>query len=225
MIVVAARCYNGMKHIDRFLKGYSWADKIIISDGGSTDGSREYLETCDVDLLYFDFGEVVNGYFWNTDAPHINFVLDNAKSYSPSWIVFDDLDCNPNTALRQNARSILESCNSPQVNTFRLYLWGDTGQYFPKMNGHFDSRYTSLWAWRPSEIEIRADPEVRHGTMIGLSSNPSIIEPPNCLLHRSWYPETIQQKIDRYNSIGLPMSHPRDFAGDLQPLPEWANDL
>jgi len=221
MIVVAARCYNEMKNIDSFLEGYSWADKIVISDGGSTDGSREYLQTKDVQLLTFDSGEVVNGYFWNMDAPHINFVLDYAKSLDPDWIVFDDLDCHPNPSLKQSARWRLENSEKPQVNAFRLYMWGED-QYFPKMNGYFDNAYASLWAWKPKELNIHADPDVRHGTIVGLTSNPHIIQIPNCLLHYSWHPDTIEQKVRKYNAIGLPMNFPLDFAGTPEPLPEWA---
>ena len=44
-IVVAARCYNNEKHIERFLHGYSFADRIVVSDGGSTDNSIQLLKT------------------------------------------------------------------------------------------------------------------------------------------------------------------------------------
>lgn len=233
-IIVAVRCYNESRHIARFLKGYEFCNKIVISDGGSTDGSVEIIKAhplyqSKIQLLSFDGGETVNGQFWNTDAPHMNYVLDAAKELKPDWLLFDDMDCNPNWLLRDSARYILESLppHETQVNAFRLYLWGETGRYFPFMNRNFDPAYTSLWGWRPGHLDIRADPNVRHGTLIGTNPSPYNIELPFCLLHRSWYPDTIQAKVDRYNALGLPMNHPLEHPesyGKLEPLPEWAVD-
>src|SRR5688572_20833692 len=205
-IVVAVRCYNEAHNVERFLKGYSFADQIVISDGGSDDGTVEMLQGRDkVTLLHFDQYEEHNGFRWNPDHPHMNFVLDYAKSLNPDWLIFDDFDCVPNADLRKDARGILElyteSKNVWQVNVFRLYLWGDD-QYFPAMNNYFDPNYTSLWAWRPDKQNIYADPSVRHGTLLGLSYNYKL-DTPHCLLHKSWNPETIDQKINKYNSVGL----------------------
>jgi len=220
-IVVAARCRNGIKHIPSFLKGYDFADEILVSDGGSTDGSVEFLRLSGVRLIHFDQEETINGETWNPDAPHINYVLDYAKSLNPDWIVFDDLDCHPNQGLREDARWILETTPMNQINVFRLYLWGEN-KFFPAMNGNFNLDYTSLWAWRPKELDIRADPNIKHGTIVGMSKEFDIIAPPYCLLHKSWSPETIDAKTRRYNALGLNMDHPLQFAGELQDLPEWA---
>ena len=224
-IVVAARCYNEINNVERFLKGYSFADEIVISDGGSDDGSVEALQGRDkVTLLHFDHYIEAGGFRWNEDAPHMNYVLDYAKSLSPDFLLFDDFDCNPNEFLRNKAREILENCDQPQINAFRLYLWGDSGKYFPAMNNNFDINYTSLWGWKPKEINIYADPGQKHGTMVGLSGTPRQLETPLCLLHKSWHPDTVQFKMDRYNAVGLAMSHPLQSAGELAPLPEWATE-
>lgn len=223
-IVVAVRCLNELHNIPRFMRGYDFADTIVVSDGGSTDGSVELLHTYPkVRLFHFTGGETVNGYFWNTDAPHMNFVLDAAKSFNPDWLLFDDLDDVPNYILRGSARVILEGCHYYQVNAFRLYMWGDDS-YFPKMSGDFNPDYTSIWAWRPDKVKIHADKNERHGTLRGLSDSVMKIIPPSCLLHKSWHPDTIEKKMDRYNAIGLPMFNPLEFAGNLEKLPEWAHE-
>lgn len=226
-IVVAVRCLNEINHIPRFMKGYDFTDEIVVSDGGSTDGSIELLKTYPkVRLVHFSGGTTIDGEFWNEDAPHMNFVLEFAKTLSPDWLIFDDMDCNPNHYLRIGARSVLFSVSDEyaQVNAFRLYLWGEK-EYFPHMNRNFDPDYPSLWAWRPNRINIYADPEIKHGTMVGVTNDPYKVELPMCLLHKSWHPDTIQQKVDRYNKIGLPMNHPLehpDAFGLPEPLPEWA---
>lgn len=224
-IVVAVRCYNEEHHIDRFMQGYSFADHIVVSDGGSTDDSVSILKGYQSDkltLLHYTHKETVQGETWNEDAGHMNFVLDAAKELEPNWLIFDDMDCVPNRFLRDNARSILEKADSPQVNAFRLYLWGDTGKYFPKMNDNFNLLYTSLWAWNPEKVNIRADVNLRHGTLFGLHPEPYRLRPPAVLLHKSWYPNTIRAKVRRYNKLGLPMQHPFEFAGELADLPEYA---
>jgi glycosyltransferase involved in cell wall biosynthesis len=224
-IIVAVRCYNEEKHIERFMRGYDFADQIIVSDGGSTDRSVELLKQYSkVTLLHFTEKETRHGHTWNPDAPHMNFVLDAAKAEKPDWLIFDDMDCMPNSFLRNEARSILEVCGHVQVNAFRLYLWGDTGNYFPKMNDYFNPDYTSLWAWKPEQISIYADMNVRHGTIVGTTADNHKLHIPHCLLHRSWYPDTIESKVEHYNKLGLPMNHPLSFAGELVHLPEWAHE-
>lgn len=225
-IVVAVRCRNEEKNIERFLHGYDFADSIVVSDGGSTDNSVSLLKrNGKVILHHFTEEETVGGETWNLDAPHMNFVLNKAKELEPDWVIFDDLDCAPNKRLRDRARTLLSVAQFDylQVNAFRLYLWGDS-EFFPKMNNYFKEGWTSLWAWRPSKINITADESVRHGTMIGLSATPYSIEIPMCLLHKSWHPDTIEKKVVRYNALGLNMDSPLDFAGKPEPLPDWAHE-
>lgn len=225
-IVVAVRCYNEEKNIERFLLGYHFADTIVVSDGGSTDGSLELLKRHPrVKLVHFSQQETVNGQTWNPDAPHINFVLDEAKRLDPDWLILDDMDDIPNWGLSEFARLLFSTAHPRhvQINAFRLYMWGEK-EYFPYMNRNFDAAYTSLWAWKPKELDIRADPNVRHGTLLGLHPDPLKLDTPFCLLHKSWSPETVQAKIDRYNALGLPMQHPFEFAGKPEPLPEWAHE-
>lgn len=229
-IIVAVRCYNEERHVNRFINGYSFADKIVISDGGSTDRSVEliknhplYLEG-KIQLLNFDHQIEISGHLWNEDAPHMNYVLAAAKELKPDWLIFDDMDDVPTKVLREVAREVLKQIRDEdvQVNAFRLYLWGDK-KYFPYMNRDFDLDYTSLWAWQPSKLDIHADPNVHHGTLVGLTDKGLFkFLPPYCLLHKSYSPETIDAKLERYNALGLPMLHPLETNGELRDLPSWA---
>ena len=225
-IVVAVRCYNEEKNIERFLRGYDFADHIVISDGGSRDNSLPIIQRYASDkvrLIHFHKQETINGYTWNPDSPHMNYVLDAAKEMKPDWLIFDDMDCVPNRLLRENIRPHFKWSSCVQIDIFRLYLWGDD-QYFPFMNRDFDINYTSLWAWQPGEVDIRADPNIHHGTLIGLHKKPCKFETPWCLLHKSWCSETIDAKVERQNAVGIQMGHPFTFAGKPEPLPEWARE-
>lgn len=220
-IIVAVRCYNESKNVERLVKGYSFADEILVSDGGSSDESVEKLSQYpNVRIIHFTEYEEKNGIRWNPDNSHINFLLNEAKR-DADWILYDDFDDVPNYILRENARSILESCDKPQVNAFRLYMWGDD-QYFPRLNRDFDPAYRSLWAWKPKEIDIRADENFRHGTIIGTANDFLPIELPMCLLHKSWHPDTVDAKIEKYKVFGIDMGHPLTEYGNPVALPEYA---
>lgn len=221
-IVVAVRCLNEERNIERFMRGYDFADTIVLSDGGSADNSVSMLEQYPkVILHHFDQLEEKDGVRFNPDNPHINFVLDKAKELDPDWLIFDDMDDWPNYLLREQARDILEHCDQPQVNAFRLYCWNET-QYFPQMNGHFDNAYKSLWAWKPREIDIHADPMMTHGTIVGATGYNLGLDLPLCLLHKSWDEQTIDAKMKRYAAMGIDFTHPLQFAGTPTELPEWA---
>lgn len=223
-IVVAVRCRNEIKNIPAFMRGYDFADQVIVSDGGSTDGSIELLKSYDeVSLFHFDQYQEKEGVRFNPDNPHINFVLDKAKELEPDWLIFDDMDDWPNHLLREQARGILEHCDKPQVNAFRLYCWNDD-KYFPKMSGDFAPEYKSLWAFQPREIDIHADLGQWHGTIVGTTPNNLGLDLPLCLLHKSWDERTIEQKIKRYKLFGIEMGHPFSFAGSPTALPEWAHE-
>lgn len=226
-IVVVTRTLNESHNIKRFMRGYEFADEILVSDGGSTDDTLEKLaDYPKVTVFDSPYKEIKNGYLHNPDNPNIKFIIDKGLERKPDFIILDDFDDVPNKTLRENARTIIENCELSQINGFRLYLWNDEfgTRYFPQMNNYFDKRYTSLWGWYPDRISITADLDIDHGTLIGLSIRPMNLELPLCLLHASWNSKTIDEKVQRYNAIGLPTVHPFEFAGPLEFLPEWANE-
>lgn len=223
-IVVTTRCLNGAQYIERFLHGYDFADVITVSEGGSEDDSvSKFKDDPKVEIVPFGEYEMHDGFKWNPDNRHIQHSIDIALAHNPDIVIMDDLDCWPNFKLREDGRRILEECGRPQINVFRLYMWGDT-MFFPKMNKNFDDAYRSLWAWYPSRLEIKADMSKRHGTILGIQNDYCGIDPPYCLLHYSWHPDTIEQKIAKYKAIGMPFYHPLQTAGQPEMLPEWARE-
>lgn len=226
-IIVCTRTLNEEINVDRFIRGYYWADKIIVSDGGSSDRTLELLRQYDkVSVYESPYRNMKSGYLYNPDNPNINFIINKGLEEEPDFVILDDFDDWPNYLLRENARDIISNCKQPQINAFRLYMWtnNDNTMFYPKMNNYFDINYTSIWGWFPGKVKIYADETVDHGTLLGLSDDIYNIELPNCLLHYSWDVDTIDEKVKRYNAIGLPANHPMGYAGNLEKLPEWAHE-
>lgn len=225
-IVVCVRTLNEEKNIGRFCEAYAWADRVLVSDGGSEDDTRRIAQTFP-NVLLFDFEEWVlspGGERWyNPEPRHCNQLIRLAIAEDADWIVFDDADCVPNRALITAARGILEGCPSSQVFLNRLYVWG-SDQYFPKYNVS-----TSLWAWDPATVDVYW-PETSNTnfetTISGLfpEQGAHLPAPPFCCLH--YYapdPETVEAKLRRYSDWGHPQVHPLEsIYAPPQPLPDWA---
>lgn len=223
-IVVAVRTMNEAHNVERFVRGYDFADLIVVSDGGSTDDTVSMLEKYPkVEVHHFDQIQEKGGYRFNPDNPHINFVLNKAKEHNPDWLIYDDFDDVPNYLLRNDARKIFEECQQVQINAFRLYMW-NSDQFFPDMNKNFDPAYRSLWAWKPKEIDIHADEGQWHGTIVGTTGMNLGLDIPYCLLHKSWDERTIDEKVKKYTTFDIAMGHPFGFAGNPVPLPEYAHE-
>ena len=239
-IVVVVRTRNEARNIERFCHSYHDADSIIVADGGSEDDTVERaLEFPNVDVIKYDKRvELANGYWRNNDSDHANFLFWYAQCMlpKPDWIIYDDCDCVPNENLRLSYREILRNCNDDFVMAVRLYLFGDGGMHFPYMakpgDGHVNWE-TSLYAFRGNldfkTVDVPPAYTFKFGDMDikDFRTDTYCLElfPPLCLLHYSWENiDALDKKLKTYRESGfIPMSHPLDFAGVLEPLPEWAH--
>ena len=86
-IVATCRTLNEEKNIERFCMSYTWVDKVLIADGGSTDRTKE-IANLFYNVEVRDFSERVerNGVWRNPHGKHINFLIDWAKEEG-AWIV------------------------------------------------------------------------------------------------------------------------------------------
>lgn len=225
-IAVITHALDEDRNIRRFCEGYSFADKIIITDGGSQDKTRDIASQFDNTVIvdvsdlqvelpgdpYHDYSTPV--------APQINISLKWAKQYGADWVIRDDCDSWPNELLKESARQLLEETGEKAVFVHHLYIWGQH-HYFPKMN----EPGPGLWAWQPAHVDIYADETVSF--VAGLRNVPEDglkIHFPLALLHY-FAPdeETVQRKAARKQARGDTVIHPLDsIYAPPEPLPEWA---
>jgi len=227
-IFVTCRTRNEEANIARFCDGYSWADRILIADGGSEDKTVEIAESYQkVTVRPFHKRVYGKNNLWrNPHGEHMNFIWKWAMQDGADWIVFDDCDCIPTRILREEARgtfALADQLGCKSIWIHRLYLYKED-KYFPDMN----KPGQTVWAWkRTSPVWANESDPWRHE--IRVKADPSdgfYLERPYCLLHK-FAPdeETIQRKKNFYVMSGQhpSMQHPLKFGGRLESLPKWAH--
>lgn len=226
-IVVVARTLNEERYIERFIRGYEWADHIVLCDGGSTDKTLE-LAIKHPKVLWLKFDKQVvlqpSGRVMNPENAHANTAIDAARHLNADWIVLDDCDCVPNYLLREQARDIIYGNPTGEIYAYRLYMW-KRDFYFPSMMVG-----KSLWAWNLKQINITAnekkDPfDIEYIHPHNWQSPRTELELPLCLLHDGWPDDArIEEKMKRYEAWGRPQVYPLDAFGPAELLPEYAHE-
>lgn len=223
-IVVVTKSLNEEHNIERFCQGYSFADAILVADGGSTDKTVELAQQFgNVKVRNFplkiDMPDAPAG-FMNPEPQHLNFCIDWAVEEKADWICLDGCDCWPNPKLHREARSIISNASEPMIFVRRLYIWGQD-EFFPS-----PSKYTSLWAWRPVKLNIRSEEPPGAFTcfdtkMLGIEG-PRLELPAGCCCLHYFCPdeETVALKLKRYAAWGFPQIHPRVVFGSRIKLPK-----
>ena len=226
-IAATTRTRNESVNIERFVKSYQWADKILIADGGSDDDTVEIAKSLSKTEVR-DFHERIpssDGKVWrNPHGKHINFIIDWATEEGADWIIFDDADCVPNYVLMSDARYKFKNSKADYIMVTRIYFYGDD-KHFEKLSNVGGKGWTpSLWAWRVNKgikakeidgwehyIDIHHKGLVREDWM-----------PPICLLHH-FCPdkETMEKKLDFYRHMRPSIQGPLKFGGAQKPLEEW----
>lgn len=225
MKIVAGACMlNEAYNVTDFCRNFSFADEIVLSDGGSTDNSVELAEKFD-NVTVYHFNQRVtlsDGSFMNPEGPHHNFLLDKAEEHHPDWIVYQALDHRLNEKLRQDIRSLLADNQTDSLHTRMVYVF--------KKKHYLTGMGTKPFclAWKnylpvrmiedkgPFHCEFDRIPEPNEGLVVGK---------PYCVLHHTWPTEkVIKEKMRRYALWGRPMPNRPDKEpqwGKLKRLEDW----
>lgn len=224
-IVSLVRTLNEEKNIARFCKSYSWADKILVADGGSTDDTVSIAKTFpNVDVRLFDewvYGD--NGTKRNPEGRHINFLINWAYDEKCDWMTLEDCDCFPSKKLQESARTFFDFAERSEllcIKLQRVYLYGKD-QWFSNNKTNIN------WAWKPKTGIIVDEHDPWGIITLNVPLDGYTLFPPYVVLHDfSPTPEIGQAKMDFYNATGrmsvLP-SIPEVF-GELSQREEWMTD-
>jgi len=241
-IITLLRTRNESLNIERFCESYTWVNKILIADGGSEDNTIELARQYkNVEVRKFTKQVDRKGEWRNPHGEHINYMIEWAELYSPDWIIFDDCDCVPNYAIKEEWERLFldaEEDGNEFILANRVYIYGKD-QYFhdltcPKvLAGKYEDKYIpSLWAWK-SGLGFRAseDDPFKHEFNRHPTDFPrKELYSPYCLLHY-FYPndEYMKRKLAFYNAVyefgsAVKVRDPKDFGGQLLPLEKWMKE-
>jgi len=234
-LIVCIRTFNEEKNIEKCISAYPFADKILIADGGSTDRTLDIIDEYNSDIVkvrpYHNRVTLKTGITRNPDGPHINFLLDWADEEGADWVIEQDCDQRPNYFLKKDARMIFENSKKDFIQVTQLFLYG-ADQFFPALSAS-PNWMQGLWAWR-AKTGLRVIDKMPHFEFtldgvhsldINKSGREENILPPYCFMHYGWQSEkqVIEHLLYYKNSGLIPnMLHPKEFGGQLAPLPEWA---
>jgi hypothetical protein len=142
-IFVMLRTRNEERNIARFCSRYPSenVDKILISDGYSTDRTIEIAKTFS-NTYFKPFMQTVqgdNGIWRQPEGKHFMFVNRWAAEEGATdddWVLWDDADAYPTEAMVRDFRKIFadaEQAHKTVITAFHIYMWGSK-EYFPAMN-------------------------------------------------------------------------------------------
>lgn len=238
MIRIAAciRTYNEENNIAACCNAYSFADILLIADGGSTDATIAIANSySNVKVRNYPVKvECANGIWRNPDGPHIQFLIDWAAEEKVDWIIVQDCDQRPNKFLKQDARKIFETSNKDFIMATQIYLWGKD-KYFHDLTFMGGDWQQGLWAWR-AIIGMKIIDKMPHFEFsydgktsfdLAKSDRTQYIKPPYCYMHFGWpTPERTMEHIEYYRKSGLiaGMLSPLQFGGKPVPLLDWMTE-
>lgn len=232
-ILALVRTLNEERNIERFCRAYTWADGVLVADGGSDDDTLALAGGFpNVTTRDFPGREPLPGGHFNPQGKHLNFLIEWGLEEGADWLIFDDCDCAPNPRLQTDGRAILEHCRQGAVGAFRLHMWGEDA-HFPKMSLRLGEGFlgSSLWAWRPARVTIRGNPRNLQLELVGVpryddARRTNLPAPPYCLLHDTWPDEErVKAKLRFLHARNISVVHPLEgIYAPPEPLPEWVWD-
>ena len=157
---VVAAVLNEKANLEPWLQNVGWADRIVVIDHGSEDGSRQWLEQHpQVELI---------------DAPKGEGLIEDIRrlgldQISQGWILVLDLDERVTDELRQEIEQLIESDRheSGFRIPFRHYLLGSWLRYGGWNDQHLRLFRAGLGDYEPGLIHSEATVEGAIGELSG----------------------------------------------------------
>lgn len=206
-------------------------DKILISDGGSTDKTLEIAHTFS-NTVFRPFSEKVygeNGLWRNPEGRHFNFISKWAYEEgadAETWIGWSDCDAYPTEFLMKDFRKLFDEADRQGmlgISVYYIYMWL-TDQYFPRAN----NPGPVLYFWK-AKCHVEWDSATEWG-VVPYHQPPvhswfPLIKPPYALMHNfTRTPEIAERKWKFYRDNGKMTDGIRpvmELFGPAVPLESW----
>jgi glycosyltransferase involved in cell wall biosynthesis len=205
------RTLNEERNIEMFCTAYRWAEKIIISDSGSTDNTVKLAKKFKNTEIHY-FRDYIAGSNRTHQPRHVNQLLDLAGD--SEWIMYGDCDLIPSEELTVELFNVVNNIEVWKIKVPILHIYKWNG-FFPDMTSG-----KSIWAWRPNRIKIRCDESnpLEMNMRGGEDDTHTLFSNYPLLHHFAQDEEHIREKIAGYASIGKHIAHPEKRCGRLQTL-------
>lgn len=224
-VVVGMRALNEELLLPVALANYDFATFIVITDGGSTDRTKE-IALADERVIWHDFKERVpgvNGGWRNPEGKHMQFLIEKCEELEPDWLWITEVDAFPNLNLQRTATAILSQLDYDGIKllqTYLMYIAPDGQSHYPRtMQG---PGYT---AWKPGLATVDASADFDgQGRLFIAEQGKFDTHKIASRIHLTWETEeAIAAKDKFYQQVhGWCFNHPDATWGPREALPEWA---
>lgn len=155
-LVAVARIRDEIELLPWLLANLTYADVIMLVDGGSRDGSWEWMKEREESGRLEVYRLPKAGAPYHDETRHMRMCFQLALAERANWVCYHDADELWNVALQENVRAIAAREVQPRTGiAFQDYeLAAGWKTYYPEVSGPL----LRLWNWEPEDLPDRGYP-------------------------------------------------------------------
>ena len=218
-IHVAVRCRDEIEAVPWFIANCTFADKIHVCDGGSTDGTLEWLrkEARKDKRIHLTQFKEEHG-FYQRQAAHLNTLMNKIDFDDGDWVITDDADDIFTVDFQDGIREYLSNALL-KPKTAAAFMF-----YYLCPNWHEYYTELSMYVWHAAHSWIPLYLEEDTTTEFAREQPENLIEAPHelAIVHFNYaMKDRFERKRKLYEKkFGYPSWHPDEKYPQRSELPE-----